>query len=211
MIRKCNEHGYFRGEVCPECETRGRYVMDDRSEERLGKFVSGALRHFPKAVGLEMNSRGWVDLDYFCKILKRRYKWATKESLISLVESDVKNRYEIDNGYIRACYGHSVDVNLDHSECELPYLYYGISQEEADMVLEKGIKPIHQQYVHLSTSYNKASSAAQVHTENPIIIRIDADAARDKGISFMSATDEIVLTEEVPSDYLTVANSDDYN
>jgi putative RNA 2'-phosphotransferase len=206
MIRKCNEHGYFRGELCPECNTKGRYVLGDRYEERLGKFVSGALRHFPNATGLEMDKKGWVNLDQFYNVLKQKYKWATKESLISLVESDIKNRYEIDGGYLRACYGHSVDVELDHCECELPYLYYGVSQEEADMILENGIKPVHQQYVHLSTSYDKANDAAQVHTDNPIIIKIDADVAREAGMSFMSATDEIVLAKQVPSEYLSIAN-----
>src|SRR6056297_2910743 len=108
MIRKCKEHGYFRGDGCSECGNEGRYVLDDDREERLGRFVSGALRHFPADVGLEMDQQGWVDLAFLYDAMKKRYRWATMERLISLVESDKKERYEIDDSFIRARYGHSV-------------------------------------------------------------------------------------------------------
>lgn len=76
-----------------------------------------------------------------------------EERLIALVTSDrKKHRYEIDGKHIRAKYGHSVDVELesDYPENKLPSLYYGVSQEEVDMLLESGIKPIRQTYVHLA-------------------------------------------------------------
>ncbi|MCD4703838.1 MAG: RNA 2'-phosphotransferase, partial [Methanosarcinaceae archaeon] len=63
MIRKCKAHGYFRGKQCPECGEPGRYVLDDSREERMGRFVSGALRHFPQEVGLSMELEGWVNMD----------------------------------------------------------------------------------------------------------------------------------------------------
>ncbi|RQD84495.1 RNA 2'-phosphotransferase, partial [Methanosalsum natronophilum] len=111
MIRKCSDDGYFRGEVCPYCKNKGKFVLDSEKEQRIGKFVSGVLRHFPNDVGLSMDKEGWVDFDGFLDATKKRYKWAKKESLISLVESDEKQRYEIISNKIRARYGHSVNVD----------------------------------------------------------------------------------------------------
>ena len=204
MIRKCNEHGYFRGHECPECGENGRYVLDDDREERLGRFISGALRHFPEDVGLEMDRQGWVDLDLLCDIMESRYRWATEERLIALIESDIKKRYEAEGSRIRARYGHSVNVDLDYPGNEFAYLYYGVSLEEVDMLLENGIAPIRQRYVHLSTSYHKANEAASVHTENPVVIEVDAETAQQDGFFFMAVNDDIVLTDEVPSEYLSV-------
>ncbi len=209
MIRKCNEHGYFRGETCPACGVEGRYVLDDDREERLGKFVSGALRHFPEDVGLKMDHHGWVSLGHLLDVLSERYRWGTKERLIALVSSDKKHRYEIDGKHIRAKYGHSVDVELesDYPENELPSLYYGVSQEEVDMLLESGITPIRQTYVHLSTSYERAVEAALVHTDNPVILEIDADSAQNDGIMVITANEGIALARSIPAEYLSIVEN----
>jgi putative RNA 2'-phosphotransferase len=208
MIRRCEDHGYFRGETCPECGDKGRFLLDGEREERLGRFVSGALRHFPDDLGLEMDMQGWVDLDRFCRLTRKRYPWVGEERIVALVESDPKQRYAIDDGYIRALYGHSVDVELDHPLCDRELLYYGVSQEEVEMLMDQGIMPIRQTYVHLSTSVQKASEAASVHTENPVVLEIKARDAAEDGILFLSANEDIVLTEHVPADYLSVCEDD---
>ena len=204
MIRRCTEHGYFRGGSCLQCKLPGRYVLDDSKEEKLGRFVSGALRHFPASAGVEMDKCGWVNLNAFCEVMKKRYNWMRKEYVYALVESDEKNRYEICDYKIRARYGHSVDINLDYPENTFPYLYYGASPEEVDVLLDNGIFPIKQRYVHLSTSYEKAAGVAIIHTENPVIIQIDAKRAQEDGISLKVATEYIVLAEKIPPEYLFV-------
>jgi putative RNA 2'-phosphotransferase len=211
MIRKCKEHGYFRGETCPDCGEEGRYVLDDDRQERLGRFISGALRHFPDDVGIEMDPQGWVELNQLCDVMKKRYKWGTMERLISLVESDRKGRYEIDDDFIRARYGHSVEVDLisDYPENGFSYLYYGVSQEEADMLLDNGIYPIRQCYVHMSTSFDKAREAASVHTDNPVILEIDAETAQQDGVDIVMVNDDIVLARGVPPEYISVVESEE--
>jgi len=134
--------------------------------------------------------------------MKTRYKWANKEKLLSIVESDAKGRYEIQGRKIRARYGHSVDVELDFPENTLPELYYGASREEVDILLEKGIKPMKQRYVHLSTSPEKALEVAKIHTDDPILIVIKAEEAQKDGVRMISATETIVLSEEIAPQYL---------
>ena len=121
----------------------------------------------------------------------------------------MKNRYEITGARIRARYGHSVDVELDYPDNELPYLYYGVSQEEVDMLLDAGISPLRQTYVHLSTSPEKATESASVHTDKPVVLEIDADEAQNDGIEFMAVNSDIVLVESVPSEYLSVLEEEE--
>jgi putative RNA 2'-phosphotransferase len=203
MIKKCPNHGFFRGDNCP-CGETGSLVLDDGQTERLGRFISGALRHFPDDLGLAMNQHGWVDVDVLCDVMRTRYKWSNKEKLVSIIESDEKGRYEIHGNKIRARYGHSVDVNLDYPDNTIPELYYGASREEVDILLEVGIRPIKQRYVHLSTTVEKAKEVATIHTENPVILAINADEAQENGVTMLAATENIVLSEEIPGEYLRV-------
>lgn len=207
MIRNCALHGVFRGTEC-NCGEAGILILDDEQTERLGRFISGALRHFPDDLGLAMNQHGWVDVDVLCDAMRTRYKWSNKDKLFSMIESDEKGRYEINGRKIRARYGHSVDVDLDYPETELPELYYGASREEVDILLEKGIRPIKQRYVHLSTSIEKALEVAKIHTDDPVLIRINAEEARNDGVKLLTANDNIVLSDEILPQYLSLVQND---
>ncbi|MBU4454757.1 MAG: RNA 2'-phosphotransferase, partial [Euryarchaeota archaeon] len=126
----------------------------------------------------------------------------------SMIESDEKGRYEINGRKIRARYGHSVDVDLDYLETELPDLYYGASREEVDILIEKGIRPIKQRYVHLSTSVEKALEVARIHTDDPVLIKINAAEAQNDGLSLLTANENIVLTDEIPPQYLSLVQDE---
>ena len=203
MIKKCQNHGFFRSDTCA-CGDAGTLILNDEQTERLGRFISGALRHFPDDLGLAMNQHGWVDLDVLVDAMKTRYKWSNKEKLFSIIESDEKGRYEIKANKIRARYGHSVDVDLDYEENTLPEVYYGASREEVDILLEKGIKPVKQRYVHLSTSVDKAREVAKIHTEDPVLLAVNAQEAQNDGVAILVATENIVLADEIPPQYLSL-------
>jgi putative RNA 2'-phosphotransferase len=203
MIKKCQNHGFFRSDTCA-CGDAGILILNDEQTERLGRFISGALRHFPDDLGLAMNQHGWVDLDVLVDAMRTRYKWSNKEKLFSIIESDEKGRYEIKVNKIRARYGHSVDVDLDYDENTLPEVYYGASREEVDILLEKGIRPVKQRYVHLSTSADKAREVAKIHTEDPVLLVVNAQEAQDDGVAILSATENIVLADEIPPQYLSL-------
>jgi putative RNA 2'-phosphotransferase len=203
MIKKCQNHGFFRSDTCA-CGDPGTLILNDEQTERLGRFISGALRHFPDDLGLAMNQHGWVDLEVLVDAMRTRYKWSNKEKLYSIIESDEKGRYEIKGNKIRARYGHSVDVDLDYDENTLPEVYYGASREEVDILLEKGIKPVRQRYVHLSTSVDKAREVAKIHTEDPVLLVVNAREAQDDGVAILSATENIVLSDEIPPQYLSL-------
>jgi putative RNA 2'-phosphotransferase len=203
MIRRCPQHGFFRGEHC-ECGSAGQLLLDETKTEQLGRLVAGCLRHFPGDLGLVMDGQGWVDLTSLGQVVASRHRWAGKELVIALVQSDSKQRYEIAGDRVRARYGHSMDVELDHPENELPRLYYGASEEEADRILEIGIKPASQKYVHLSTTAEKAWHVATFRTGNPRVIQAEAAAAQQAGVKMMTVNDDIVISDMIPARFLSI-------
>lgn len=203
MISHCGEHGYFKGENCPRCLRPALPVLTDDQEDRLGRFVSGALRHFPEKLGIPMYPDGWVSFNLLTAVCAKKYPWMKKEYMYALIESDEKERYEITGGKIRARYGHSVDVILNYPVYEGASVYYGVSPEEVDIVLDKGIDPMRQKYVHMSTTPEKAYEVASVHTDKPLILKIDADRMIRGGKKIMVANEHIVLTKSVPPEYIS--------
>jgi len=208
MIKRCPQHGLFRGEHC-ECGSPGQLLLDETKTEQLGRLVAGGLRHFPDDLGLQMDSRGWVDLTKLGEVVRSRHRWANKELLTALIESDPKQRYEISNDKVRARYGHSVDIELDHQDNKLPRLYYGASEEEADRILEIGLKSASQRYVHLSTTPEKAWQVATFRTGNPKVIQADAAGAQEAGVKMMTVNEDIVISEMIPSRFLCILAAKD--
>jgi putative RNA 2'-phosphotransferase len=201
-IRFCPEHGFYRGETC-SCGEKGEIILEKEKVEKLGRFVSGILRHFPDKFGLNMDKNGWVNLESLTRIVRRKYKWANIWVIKALVYSDEKQRYELKDDRIRARYGHSVDVELeDMPEAEEDVLYYGTSEEEAHRMMEIGIKPVNQKFVHLSTTIEKSKEVASIRTDTPIILEIDAKRAREDGIRIIKANKTIALAEEIPAKYI---------
>jgi len=49
--------------------------------ERVSKFLSGLLRHFPDKFGLTLDRYGWVELDKVVRIVSERYSLSEKESM----------------------------------------------------------------------------------------------------------------------------------
>jgi putative RNA 2'-phosphotransferase len=203
MIKHCSHHGFFRGECC-ECGLSGQLVLDEAKTEHMGRLIAGALRHFPDDLDLAMDSKGWVELLDLSNVIHNRHRWADKNLVMALVESDPKKRYEIDNGRIRARYGHSVAVELDHPENELPLLYYGANEEEAERILEVGLKSASQRYVHLSTTPEKAWHVGTFRTSNPKVIEADAASAKADGVKMMTVNEDIVLSEPIPPQFLRI-------
>ncbi|HII05732.1 MAG TPA: RNA 2'-phosphotransferase, partial [Methanotrichaceae archaeon] len=136
-------------------------------------------------------------------VIGTRYRWANKRLVLALVQSDPKERYEILEGKIRAKYGHSVDVDLDYPLNKLSDLYYGANEEEADRILEVGLKSASQRYVHLSTTPEKAWHVGTFRTNSPQVIRVDAQAAQRAGVKMMTVSGYIVISENVPPEYLS--------
>jgi putative RNA 2'-phosphotransferase len=108
---------------------------------------------------------------------------------------------------MRATYGHSVDIELDHPSDDVPQsLYYPATQEEVDMMLENGITPTDRRYVHLSLTYLDAYTAGVHRTEDPQILEVDAAAALLGGVYIGQAGPTVFVTRGMPPDFIEMAD-----
>jgi putative RNA 2'-phosphotransferase len=209
MLKEWRSHGYFRGETCPACGSQGRFLLNDREIELLGRTMAGVLRHFPERYGLEMDAHGWVDLRDFLtavQIRHRKFRFLRPHHVLALIETDPKGRYQFQDGRIRATYGHSFDVDLDLPTEGIPAsLYFPTTEEEVGLLLEMGLKPSDRKWVHLSDSVEKAYEAGKVRSDTPVILRVNSGKAMEAGVVIMRAGKTVYITKEIPPDYLTRA------
>jgi putative RNA 2'-phosphotransferase len=207
MLAECEEHSYYRGESCPVCKKQGKFLMDDRELDSLGRIMAGALRHFPEKLGLMVDGRGWVDIDSFIEAVgigRSGFQWLRGRHIEAIVSTDPKGRYQIDGGMIRATYGHTIDVHLDDlPQADLDEYFYPVTEEELDIILEGGLHPTDRRNVHLSGTIEKALEAGRVRTEDPFILRIDGKKARDDGVMIYHAGKDVYITNEIDAEYIS--------
>ena len=206
MLKECAQHGYFRAESCPVCGQGGRFVLNDRELDHLGRVLTGILRHFPDRYGLAVDAHGWIELSAIARAIAQRhpvYRWLRPQHLVAIAETDAKGRYEVRDDRIRATYGHTLEVDLDLPTDNMPdHLYYPVTTEEAAIVLEVGLRPSDRKKVHLSKTAADAVAAGKVRTPEPIVLEIDTRRARDDGIVIMQAGKTVYLAERIPAEML---------
>lgn len=215
MLRMCREHGFFRGEECPICGEEGKFLMSSYELESLGRIMAGILRHFPERFNLEMDEDGYVDIYKLVSAIKRkrgdRMRWLRPTHIIGLVETDPKGRYQVDNNHVRATYGHSIPLSMNLPTNNIPErLYYPTNEENKDDLMEKGLTPDDRTMVHLSKIWEDAFEAG-THREGPepVILRIDAEAALNNGIIIQRAGKTVFTVEEIPPEFISLADEED--
>ena len=207
MLKECSQHGYFRAETCPVCGQPGKFLMNDRELDHLGRILTGVLRHFPERYGLPIDEKGWVSLPQIARAISQQYRsyhWLRVHHLVAIAETDAKGRYEVRDDRIRATYGHTVEVALDLPTDSIPdRLYFPVTAEEASLVLEVGLRPSDRKKVHLSKTAEDARAAGSVRSPNPVILAIDAKRARDGGLVIMQAGKTVYLVDQMPPEFLS--------
>jgi len=213
MLSKCEGHGYYRGDFCPVCKKEGKFMMNDQELNSLSRIIAGALRHFPEKLGLMMDGKGWVEMSSLIDAIgtsRSGFNWLRIHHIEALVETDQRGRYQIDGGMMRATYGHSIDVSLDDLPiAEIDEFYYPVTEEEADMIVEGGLHPVDRKNVHLSGSIEKAIEAGRVRTDDPLILFIDGEKAREDGIKIYHAGKEVYITDSIDAKYISKVDESD--
>jgi len=207
MLGECSEHGYYRGEKCPICGEEGKFVMNDWEIRKLSGTMIGILRHFPEQFEVEMDEKGWVDMGEMADAIKRRrddFHWLRVKHIRAIAETDEKGRYQLEGRKIRATYAHTIDVDLsDLPSADVDELFYPVTEEEVEIVLEQGLFPIDRNKVHLSGSVEKAIEAGKIRTENPVILCIDAAKAMKDGVTILKAGRDVYIADEIDAKYLS--------
>ena len=178
-------------------------MNDKKTLEKASKFMSYALRHDPKAVGLVLDEGGWADVSALV-IASNGHHPLTEELLYEVVAACEKQRYALsdDKKRIRARQGHSIKVDLNLTPIQPPdFLYHGTATRFLDMILDKGLLKMERQHVHLSKDSDTAYKVGSRHG-SPIILTIDAKKMHQDGFQFFLSENNVWLTDHVPVLYI---------
>jgi putative RNA 2'-phosphotransferase len=184
-------------------------VLSGDRRERLSRFVSGALRHFPDDAGLVLDDRGWTDDESVESAVREQYPWATDAHLAAVVATDPKGRFERDGdgGRIRAAYGHSVDVDLESTGGPVPgILYHGTDPRALASIREEGLRSMGRRTVHLSATLAAARSVGARHADDPVVLAVDAAALRAAGHDIDRRGAGTYTVSRVPPRFLSVVD-----
>jgi putative RNA 2'-phosphotransferase len=181
-----------------------RSTMDKVHQIRLSKFLSLHLRHRPEALGLTLETGGWVAVEELLAACARRGQPLTRAQLEELVATNDKQRFAFDETHtrIRAQQGHSVPVELGLVAQEPPaHLYHGTVAAALPVIREQGLRKMQRHHVHLSPD---AETARRVGSRRgrPVILVVDAAGMQAAGARFYQSGNGVWLTEQVPPQYL---------
>ena len=175
--------------------------MDKERRIRLSKLMSYVLRHNPWKFGLKPDEYGFVSIKDLIRAISRIYSWITEENVKEVIAEDEKGRFEIRRSKIRARYGHSYEVRINHEEDRSSkILYHGTAVRNLKRILQEGIKPMGRQFVHLSIDKENAIETAKRHDKNIVIFEIDAECLREKGYKIYVAGKFVRIAKYVPPD-----------
>ena len=178
------------------------FVPYEFDAERFSKWMAYVLRHNPARYGLQADRHGFVDLEEFVRIAKRRYPQASEETLKQLIDAGTASRFELIENRLRARYGHSIPVQPSSEPVEPPaFLYYGLEAMRLPAVLAEGLKPLDRQLLHLSDRVEDAWAMIRRKTPHPAVVRVDAARASKDGILFY-LEQKVNLAASIPAAYL---------
>lgn len=171
---------------------------------RASKFLAKYLRHDPAAIGLKLDSGGWVGVRELLAACERAGLPLTRAELEQVVATNDKQRFVLDGDRIRASQGHSVSVDLGHPVVEPPaLLYHGTVARFLPQIRREGLRPMRRHDVHLSPDEETARRVG-ARRGKPVVLVVRAGAMHQAGHEFRLSTNGVWLTQSVPAAYLAV-------
>lgn len=171
------------------------------------KFLSYILRHQPQAIGITLDSQGWVAIDELIRAANQSGKKFNRQLIEEVVASCEKKRFTIsDDGLrIRAAQGHSTEsVSIDYPQRVPPeFLYHGTATRFLDAILQQGLKSQQRHHVHLSESKETAINVGQRYGKVKILT-IAAGLMHQRGFIFYCSENNVWLTDEVPVQFIGI-------
>lgn len=173
----------------------------------ISKKISYALRHDPEKYDLKLAADGSVPIEKLLKALNRVHGFeppVTEEDVRRIMANAEKQRYAVENGRIRALYGHTA-IHIDYPVTAPPeILYHGTAHKFLDSIKQEGLLPMGREYVHLSADIPTAQTVGRRRDGHPVILQVDAAKAYADGVKFYYVSDKVWLTDQIPPQYLHI-------
>ncbi len=177
--------------------------------EKKSRLLVRALRHDPSILGIELDKQGWANVSDVLNSLG-----IDRSCLDIIVATNNKKRFEYNQkrDKIRASQGHSIsNIEVYKDWCiYVPHtnLYHGTSTKSVDSILKDKLVSKTRTHVHLSKDIETAYNVGKRHGK-PIILSIDAPSMYKDGYIFYESSNGVILTDFVPSDYLSIYKTND--
>lgn len=171
---------------------------------RASKFLAKYLRHDPAAIGLTLDSGGWVGVRELLAACAKAGMPLTRDELEQIVATNDKQRFVLSGERIRANQGHSVDVDLGLPAVEPPsLLYHGTVARFLPLIRRDGLLPMRRHDVHLSPDVETARRVG-ARRGKPVILTVRAGAMYEAGHDFRLSANGVWLTPSVPAVFLEI-------
>ncbi|MCD1261482.1 RNA 2'-phosphotransferase [Paenibacillus athensensis] len=179
-------------------------MLKQEEQTRLSKLMTKMLRHTPELFGLKLEAAdGSCPVEELLAGLHRQRRWAavTLNDVEEVVRTCPKQRFALEDGRIRARYGHSSERVAYTPGTPPAVLYHGTNTGAVAIIEREGLKPMGRQYVHLSEGLDFAVLAGERRGEL-VIVAVDTARAAAGGAVFYPAGHEVWLSDGVPADSL---------
>ena len=169
------------------------------------KFLAFVLRHKPEAAEISLDEHGWANVGELVAGISKQRSFSM-QMLEEIVATDAKKRYSFNENHtlIRANQGHSISVDVNLKVSNPPaVLYHGTATKYLNAIRAEGLISKSRIYVHLSPDSETATKVGRRHGE-PVVLKVDAKAMTDRGITFFQSVNGVWLTKIVPPEYLSI-------
>jgi putative RNA 2'-phosphotransferase len=186
-------------------KTMSKADNNEKAHNEVSKFLSYVLRHQPEAIGLELDSEGWANIDALIAGAAGQGQSLDKQLIEAVVDGSDKKRFALseDGLRIRAVQGHSTaKVDIAFTEKPPDILYHGTASRFLSAILAEGLTAQSRQYVHLSADREVAIQVGQRYG-TPVVLEINALAMFEQGYPFYQAENGVWLTRQVAVEFIS--------
>lgn len=178
-----------------------------KKDIQQSKLLSLVLRHKPETIGLELDRKGWAEVEELLGKLAAYKVPMSREDLKSLVAQSDKKRFVFssDELKIRANQGHSIEVDLGLKAIQPPdVLYHGTTTRNLESINAQGLIKGNRHHVHLSADPDTARAVGQRYGK-PIVLKVKAAEMHKAGFEFYCSDNGVWLCHAVPTQYIVEA------
>ena len=170
----------------------------------MSKRLAWALRHNAVAIGLNIDSRGFVAMDELCANKEFRNK-ANLAGLATIAKIDGKGRYRIEyreadgRFYMGATQGHSMDgIDADLKPItnpqDVPVAVHGTTSHAWNSIKTSGLSVMTRQHVHFATGLPSDSGVISgMRNSSAVLVYLDVAKVLNDGIPLFRSQNGVIL------------------
>jgi putative RNA 2'-phosphotransferase len=172
--------------------------------ERITRSLAYMLRHRPEEFDLDLDGHGAGELGDVVNALCDRLGEDIEASDVQVaLDAGGRSRYAIEDGRIRALYGHSFSVDPGENTDPPEFLYVGVGSRDARRAEEDGLRGGRRAFLHLALTYEEAQEMGRRAAPEYAVIKVHAAKAAQDGSKFYDRT-ALYLAEDIGVDSIEV-------